>query len=414
MSSMDGDMKKDILDVRKVIERSTSKVSLRDLEKKGFRKVKVLRAGDINQLIYKAVQTVLAKQPAVGMDEGERERVLAEARAEYERQTKQFSELQEASERVEAEKQQIQEAHQNLKAKLDAANGQLISERNKILEARKVFEEEKRQLEREKSMISEKGMDAVQAAQRQMQDLQDRLAQAESRAGGVSQEQYNQLHSEARERVSALNTKIEELERALRKAQNDNQMVEETAAGKTRSLSAQLDDSEQRARKLAARVGELEADVAHVRAELEQERSNPKVASGMGSISDGDVDKLREEMQAQMQAQQAQQAQMLATILGAVNQAPAPVAAAAGNNDAVEKSLKAFQMNVMDTIRKLGSGMKGFEENSTMDIGALLAQGADVKVETNIKDVGVQTQSAKSVKDKLSKLRSMKGGGPPK
>jgi hypothetical protein len=119
-------------------------------------------------------------------------------------------------------------------------------------------------------------------------------------------------------------------------------------------------------------------------------------------------------MQAQMQAQQAQQAQMLATILGAVNQAPAPVAAAAGNNDAVEKSLKAFQMNVMDTIRKLGSGMKGFEENSTMDIGALLAQGADVKVETNIKDVGVQTQSAKSVKDKLSKLRSMKGGGPPK
>ena len=63
MSSMDGDIKKDILDVRKVIERSTSKVSLRDLEKKGFRKVKVLRAGDINQLIYKAVQTVLAKQP---------------------------------------------------------------------------------------------------------------------------------------------------------------------------------------------------------------------------------------------------------------------------------------------------------------------------------------------------------------
>src|SRR2546430_16003095 len=110
MSNMDGDIKKDILDVRKVIERSTSKVSLRDLEKKGFRKVKVLRAGDINQLIYKAVQTVLAKQPAVGMGESERQQVLAEAKAEYERQTKQMQELQEASEKAEATNAQIAQA----------------------------------------------------------------------------------------------------------------------------------------------------------------------------------------------------------------------------------------------------------------------------------------------------------------
>src|SRR5438552_8607343 len=97
---MDPDLKKDILDVRNVIERSTSKVSLRDLEKKGFRKVKVLRAGDINQLIYKAVQTVLAKQPA-GMGEAERQQVLNEAKAEYERQTKQLTALQETQDRVE-------------------------------------------------------------------------------------------------------------------------------------------------------------------------------------------------------------------------------------------------------------------------------------------------------------------------
>src|SRR5438552_6958645 len=100
---MDPDLKKDILDVRNVIEKSTSKVSLRDLEKKGFRKVKVLRAGDINQLIYKAVQTVLAKQPT-GMNEEEREQVLAEAKAEYERQTKQLQQLQETQERIESEK----------------------------------------------------------------------------------------------------------------------------------------------------------------------------------------------------------------------------------------------------------------------------------------------------------------------
>ena len=83
---MDPDLKKEVLDVRKVIEKNTSKVSLRDLEKKGFRQVKVLRAGDINQLIFKAVQNVLAKQPRGVMSDAERDRVLKEARADFERQ----------------------------------------------------------------------------------------------------------------------------------------------------------------------------------------------------------------------------------------------------------------------------------------------------------------------------------------
>ena len=63
---MDQDLQKQVLDVRKVIEKSTSKVSLRDLEKKGFRQVKVLRAGDINQLIDE-INTLVER--------GERERL---------------------------------------------------------------------------------------------------------------------------------------------------------------------------------------------------------------------------------------------------------------------------------------------------------------------------------------------------
>src|SRR5262245_44618958 len=101
---------KEILDVRKVIERSTSKVSLRDLEKKGFRQVKVLRAGDINQLIYKAVQTVLAKNPAVGggVSETERQRILDEAKQEYERQLKAAQSAQQALQKLETEKQAVE------------------------------------------------------------------------------------------------------------------------------------------------------------------------------------------------------------------------------------------------------------------------------------------------------------------
>lgn len=66
----------DVEGVRRVAA-STSKVRLSDLERKGFREVKVLRAGDINQLIFKAVQRVFARQ----LSEDERDRVVDEARA---------------------------------------------------------------------------------------------------------------------------------------------------------------------------------------------------------------------------------------------------------------------------------------------------------------------------------------------
>ena len=79
---MDHDLRQEVLDVRKVIERSTSKVSLKDLEKKGFRQVKVLRAGDINALIMKAVQNVLAKAPRGGMSDEERQKIMKSARDE--------------------------------------------------------------------------------------------------------------------------------------------------------------------------------------------------------------------------------------------------------------------------------------------------------------------------------------------
>ena len=44
----------DLQEVRKIIEKSTSKVSLRDLEKKGFRKVKV------NAVVMKGINDDLA------------------------------------------------------------------------------------------------------------------------------------------------------------------------------------------------------------------------------------------------------------------------------------------------------------------------------------------------------------------
>src|SRR5260370_1126803 len=70
----------DLQEVRKIIEKSTSKVSLRDLEKKGFRKVKVLRSNDIDELIRRAVHAVVARE-GVG-DSADNEALVEKAKEE--------------------------------------------------------------------------------------------------------------------------------------------------------------------------------------------------------------------------------------------------------------------------------------------------------------------------------------------
>src|SRR5688500_12701958 len=170
-ADVDPELNKEVLDVRKVIEKSTSKVSLRDLEKKGFRQVKVLRAGDINQLIFKAVQNVLAKAPkGAGMSEEERERIVREARADVDAQMAQMREMQ-------SESQRIEEAHKNLEAKLAEVNKQLAAEKAAVQRDRQAFQQERQQL-------FDKGMAGQQAAEQkyqgQLEELRERLMQAES------------------------------------------------------------------------------------------------------------------------------------------------------------------------------------------------------------------------------------------
>jgi chromosome segregation ATPase len=375
---MDPDLKKDILDVRNVIERSTSKVSLRDLEKKGFRKVKVLRAGDINQLIYKAVQTVLAKQPA-GMASDERDRILAEAKAEYESQQKQLQELQQQQDKVEEEKaatearaQQIEQAHKNLERKLAEVNAQLAAERGKMLE-------EKKQLERDKQSIVEKGFDAVSKTQAQVADLQSKLADAEARLKtAVSEEQYTKLHAEAKERVQKLNQQVDDLERKLRTADHDSK------------------DSEARVEKMRGRIAELED-------ELERKSSKSATAESSAEL---------QELKAQLASEQERTQDALKAIMTLIGDTQkAPVVAAAAASPDLEKQLKGLQAGIMQQLQKMG-GAKMYEgEASAADLGALMARNAETTpLETNIKDVNVKQQAAQGVRDKLSKLRSLRGG----
>jgi hypothetical protein len=226
---------RDVLDVFSVVDRSTSKVSLRDLEKKGFRKVKVLRAGDINQLIHQAVQTVVARYPGLLTPESQ-EKILADAKAEYEALSKQAQKLME-------DEQAVERAKANL-------------------------EEEKRQLEREKAVISEKGFEAIKAAQRQLADLQARLGDAEKLAAtGDPFEEKQKALDAARERleqkIALVNARIlAEISRTPL-VDLENELRDASAELETARKTAELyDAARQKLREMVRGLFELEQKLA--------------------------------------------------------------------------------------------------------------------------------------------------------
>jgi DNA repair exonuclease SbcCD ATPase subunit len=379
-TSMDPDLNKEVLDVRKVIEKSTSKVSLRDLEKKGFRQVKVLRAGDINQLIMKAVQNVMAKGPRGGMSEEERQKVLAEAKAEVDAQMAQMRQIQTESQRIEAESQRIEEAHKNLEAKLAEANTQLKQREATIERAKAAFMQEKQQL-------FERGLEGQQIAEKkyesQLADLQQRLARAEARAeGAVSREE----HEAALERVRR---ELQEMEtRATRYKRHADELEESEAKQRTRATA-------------------LQEQVEQLRKEVEE--IGQTRGSGMGVADAQELQRMRMEME----QRDAKMKELIGGLAGTLVQAKG----APQDPIELQKHFAKMQQGLSDQLRKMagsgkGGGAEYFGELTAEAAAAIFAQQDEVKVETNIKDIAVREQSAAGVKDKLSKLKNLRGNKP--
>src|SRR5690606_20469479 len=131
---------------------------------------KVLRAGDINQLIFKAVQNVLAKAPrGAGMSDAERQQIMAEAKAELDRQLAEKQALMQQA-------AQVQQAHHNLEQKLAEVNGQLQREKQAFLAEKAAFDRDKQAL-MERAVEGQKSAAANYEAQ--LRDLRERLAKAE-------------------------------------------------------------------------------------------------------------------------------------------------------------------------------------------------------------------------------------------
>ena len=136
------------VDIKKVISTSTSNVSLEDLTKKGFKRVKVLNQAVISKLIAQAVDTVLEER-SKKISREEREKVIDEARSHFETLAK---------ERLEKERHRIDEltsSNQNLASELDtvrkrlSASIEVQAERDQAMSRLQALENESTRVKRE-------------------------------------------------------------------------------------------------------------------------------------------------------------------------------------------------------------------------------------------------------------------------
>lgn len=451
---MDPDLKREVLDVRKVIEKSTSKVSLRDLEKKGFRQVKVLRAGDINQLIFKAVQNVLAKQPRGGMSEEERQKIMQEAKADFDRMMADKKELI-------AKQNQIEQAHQNLQGKLAAVNAQLAQEKQAILQERQQFERDKQAL-MESSLQGQQNAAAnyqeqidelrtrgakaearaeaaearaaaaeskaagagaaegraqaaealVQAAEARAQAAEARLADAESKASeaesrakeSISKDEHDQLRRR-------LNTQLEDVQDDVERYRKQIRTLEEEHEDQVKKLKkdkVEAEDNETRAQGKIKALEEdkerLEEEVNRLRGELAEAVAN-KGSGGGSPEHDAEFQRLRMEME----QRHARMQDMMAGIANSLVESRQAAAGGGGGGD-FSKQFEALQRNITSAMRKAtGAGAEDFDL-TVEQASAIFAAQDQVQLETNISDVEVKQQKAAGVNSKLAKLRNLRGG----
>jgi len=136
------------VDIKKVISTSTSNVSLEDLTKKGFKRVKVLNQAVISKLIAQAVDTVLEER-SKRISKEEREKVIGEARGHFETLAK---------ERLEKERHRIDEltsSNQTLSSELDTVRKRLTAsievqaERDQAMNRLEALENESTRVKRE-------------------------------------------------------------------------------------------------------------------------------------------------------------------------------------------------------------------------------------------------------------------------
>jgi regulator of replication initiation timing len=345
MDSMD---QSGLQEVRKIIESSTSKVSLRDLEKKGFRKVKVLRSNDIDELIRRAVTAVVAREPS---DEG---RVSEEL---IQRSKEELKRLMAQTRQIEQERAELIAQNEALEARLREAAR--LQEVVKELQRRLADEQEARK--RAEAAGGEARVSAaarLEEAERRAHDAELRARSADAARGEL--EQLQQKVAPMREEVDTLRARVKEVE-------TEKRLVEQLEVPKLRERVAELEGELRVARQAGGGAGAASTD--QMRAMFRE------LLKETGAGGGADAKAISAEF-AKLQSSLAEQ-----------------IARAGGRGERVTDADLAVAKVSLDALFK-------------HDLAA-----ADA-VQSNIQDVKFREQTTTSdLKGKLDKLKSLRKGG---
>lgn len=342
---------KELDQVREIIEKSTSKVSLRDLEKKGFRKVKVLRSNDIDQMIRKAVAQALDG----GVDD--RDELIRRSKAELKEQMSAVNRAGAELSRFQATNKALEKENSSLKSQLNGQGGL----HGKLKELQRRLADSSEALGRAEATLQVREVEAARVEgvqqralqlERENEALRNRTQDAELNARAVEQRAAQAEQQSAK--ADVLREQVESLTGRLKQLDMEKRLIEDLEVPRLRQQIEELTSALQTSREKSAGV-----------------EATPEAMRGM-------FRELLKEM-------------------------------GATKGDDVAQQLKSLQQSIASAVGGGGSGTVSEAEERAMKVSlsALFAHENEA-VETNIGNVEVEESTGEGVRSSLNKLRSLR------
>jgi len=200
------------LDIQKVISTSTSSVSLDDLNKKGFKQVKVLNQAIISKLIGEAVDRVLSER-SKEISKEERDKVIKEAKSQFEtlakkrleKERSRIDELERANNQLMVELEtlrkrfaasvEVQASRDQAVARADALEAEVVRLRKELPELEVSLTKQRLESEHLKSQLASKDeeLERVKADTTSNSNVEKLLAAVTERLGSASQGDMSQI-----------------------------------------------------------------------------------------------------------------------------------------------------------------------------------------------------------------------------
>lgn len=225
-------------DVKKVVEKATSKITVNELQRRGVQHVKVLDEKTLHKLIKEAVENILMGRSGT-LSDSERQRIYEDSRKELERLMAEFNQQRKQQEVLLQDKNALVKELENLQRQIELT--------------KKMYEERLRQKDTEIGVLKPQ----VEALQEQIGRLRAELELAKQK-------------SEDPEKVRALEGEVNRLRAELEVMRGQAQEAR-ALQERLRQLQTELEVAKEKAQTAgseASRARELEATVARLTAEL--------------------------------------------------------------------------------------------------------------------------------------------------